>query len=76
MASICTIDRRLLPALAMLPSRSFSVIVFMAVNCSELTAPKTSSWTMCSATGWEGVVKPKLAIVSPTRAVLTTSTRR
>ena len=42
MASICTIDNKLLPLLAMWLSRSRRVTVFMAVNCIELTAPKAA----------------------------------
>ena len=45
MATICTIDSRLLPLLAMSCPRSFRVTVFMAVNCSEFTAPNTASCT-------------------------------
>ncbi len=75
-ASICTIDSRLLPLLAMPSSRSRKVTVFIAVNCSELTAPKASSCRTCIANGCDGAARPKLAIVSPTSAVLTTRTRR
>jgi hypothetical protein len=57
MASICTMDSRLLPLLAMLPSRSRRVTVFIAVNCSELTAPKQASCRMCSHSGWAGVTR-------------------
>ena len=74
--SIITIDSRLLPLLASSPSRSRSVSVFIAVNCSELTAPKAANCTACTHTGRPGRTSAKLAIAVPTSSVLPTSTRR
>ena len=76
MATICTIDSRLLPLLAMSCPRSLRVTVFMAVNCSEFTAPNTASCTTCTHSGCEGAASPKLAMVTPTSSVLPTSTWR
>ena len=76
MASICTIESRLLPLLAMSGARSFRVTVFMAVNCSEFTAPNSASCTTRSTHGWSGDVSAKLAITTPTARVLPTNTRR
>ena len=42
-ASIITIDNKLLPLLAWCVSRSRRVTVFITVNCIELTAPKIAS---------------------------------
>ena len=76
MASICTMDSRLLPLLALPASRSLSVTVFMAVNCMELVAPKISSWTMTTHSGSAVETVPKLAIISDSTRVLPMSTRR
>lgn len=74
--SICTIDSMLLPLLAFTPLRSFSVTVFMAVNCTEFTAPKMASCTSTIGSGSVGEISANDAITSPTTNVLVTSTRR
>ncbi len=76
MASICTIDSRPLPLLALAPSRSLRVMVFIAENCRELTAPKAASCSTCHASGQPGSRSAKLAISIPSMAVLATRTLR
>ncbi len=75
-ASICTSENRLLPLLAPPVPRSFSVSVFIAVNCIEFTPPKSASCTSRSHSGWSAVVSPKLAIARPTSTVFVNNTRR
>ncbi len=75
-ASIITIDSRLLPALAWSRSRSRSVTVFMTVNCNELTAPNSASCSNRQPSGWPVSNSTKLAMARPTSTVLIISTRR
>ncbi len=76
MASICTIDSRLLPLLASAPPRSFRVTVFMAVNCIELKSPKKASCAIVTPSGSWPEMSAKLAMAVPTSRVLATSMRR
>ena len=69
-------DKRLLPLLAAGPSMSFSVMVFMAVNCMEFTIPKQARCNSSVHTGWPGVISAKLAMMLPSATVLATSTLR
>ena len=76
MASICTIDKRLLPLLANSPSRSFKVTEFIAENCIELKPPNTKSCSSSNQGGWLALVNAKLASMMATITELTCSTRR
>ncbi len=66
----------LLPLLASVPSRSFRVRVFIAVNCNELTIPRTASSSTITHTGVARPSRPKAAMARPTSRVLATSTVR
>ena len=76
MASICTMDSRLLPLLANSPSKSFRVTEFIAENCMELKPPKINSCTSSNHVGWPGEVRPNVASMMATMMELTCSTLR
>ena len=75
MASICTMDSRLLPLLADSPSISLSVTEFMAENCMELKPPKMNSCTSSSQTGVPGTTSPNEASMRASITELTCNTR-
>ena len=74
--SICTSENRLLPLLAPPVPRSFSVSVFIAVNCIELKPPNSARCTTFTQTGTVSRISAKLAIITPTMIVFASSTLR
>ena len=75
MASICTMDKRLLPLLANSPSISLSVTEFMAENCMELKPPKINSCTSSSQVGVPSATRPNEASIKASMTELICSTR-
>eukprot|EP01022_Parablepharisma_sp_SALTPOND_P019257 TRINITY_DN325_c0_g4_i2.p1 TRINITY_DN325_c0_g4~~TRINITY_DN325_c0_g4_i2.p1 ORF type:complete len:1147 (-),score=388.80 TRINITY_DN325_c0_g4_i2:349-3789(-) len=71
MASICTIEKRLLPLPASSLCKPLSVTLFMAANCIELQAPNTDSCTIASTSGHCGVIRANEMMAPPTSTVLT-----
>ncbi len=74
-ASICTIDSRLLPLLADSPVMSLSVTEFMAENCIELMAPNTSNCSHDQPYRLRGADQPQARIITPSNTEFTCSTR-
>ncbi|MNN60739.1 hypothetical protein D3C81_1759380 [compost metagenome] len=71
-----TTDSKLLPLLALASSRSISVTVFIAVNCSELIAPRIASRHSSNQYGVCSLTRPMLASMIPSARVLPVSTMR
>ncbi len=69
MASICTMEKRLLPLPASRGGRPLSVTPFMAANCMELLAPKRQSTAISSHRGVTGEKVAKAAMDAPTMTV-------
>ncbi|MNW12704.1 hypothetical protein D3C71_2104640 [compost metagenome] len=71
MASICTIENRLLPLPASSRESPFSVTLFIAANCIEFEAPKVASCRIDTASGQPGDIAANEAIEAPTISVFT-----
>lgn len=70
-ASICTIEKRLLPLPASSCERPLSVTLFIAANCMELAAPNTARITIPTIIGVPRVINANATIEEPTITVLT-----
>src|SRR6516225_12416372 len=70
-ASICTIENRLLPLPASACDRPLSVTLFIAANCIEFAAPNTASSTISSSGSDCFDTSANATIVEPTITVLT-----